>query len=176
MKRSLICILLIICKVFRVDLNESLKQCNNTTTISYVLSMHMLLVREVASGATIRCCLIFFAFLLCLDFALSLQIFTLWLQYYCGKSTIWLSFYLPLPLTFTANTFPIALILLSLSLRGERGNLIPRDLRANVANLDPNSNKHFAALLFCKRCAETGTQFSDNPAFDSNKRVLYFAE
>ena len=69
MKRSLICILLIICKVFRVDLNESLKQCNNTTTISYVLSMHMLLVREVASGATIRCCLIFFAFLLCLDFA-----------------------------------------------------------------------------------------------------------
>ena len=53
--------------------------------------------------------------------------------------------------------------------------MIPRDLRANVANLDPNSNKHFAALLFCKRCAETGTLFSDNPAFDSNKRVAYFA-
>ena len=86
---------------------------------------------------------------------------------------MWLSFFTPL--TFTANTFPIALIL-SLSLRGERGNLIPRDLRANVANLDPNSNKHFAALLFCKRCAETGTLFSDNPAIDSNKRVLYFAE
>ena len=79
--------------------------------------------------------------------------------------------FLHLPLTFTANTFAIALIL-SLSLRGERGNLIPRDLRANVANLDPNSNKHFAALLFSRDVLKLALYSVTILLFDSNKRVL----